>query len=134
MSKKGISLHHLLCNVYLGIFSMFQQLQAYKSVVRTICNVRISLDVKPHWHREFHHYVSDPLKFVTWLSSGNIYPQCSAPGSVPSRRTRMTRFLMAARSSSTFPTIVAIHILYKYFWSQSKSITYKNKLINSLVQ
>ena len=54
MSKKGISLHHLLHNVYLRVVQMFQQLQAYKSVVRTICHVRMSLDLEPHWHREFH--------------------------------------------------------------------------------
>ena len=128
MSKKGISLHRLLHNIYLHVVQMFQQLQAYKSVVRTICHVRMSLDLEPHWHREFYHHVSNPLKLVTWLSSDNIYPQHSAPESVPPAR-HTGRFMgsMAARSSSTFPTIIAIHILYKYFWSQDKSITYKKQ-------
>ena len=126
MSKKGISLHHFLHNVYLRVVQMFQQLQAYKSVVRTICHVRMSLDLEPHWHREFHHHVSNPLKFVTWLSSGNIYPQHSALESV-SPNTQGGPGSMATKSSSNFSTIIAIHILYKYFWSQDKSINYKNK-------
>ena len=58
--------------------SVFHQLQAYKSVVQTITSVQMSLDLKPYWHRELHHHVSNPLKLVIWLSSNNLYPQYSA--------------------------------------------------------
>ena len=38
---------------------------------------------------------------------------------------------MAARASSTFPTIIAIRIQYEYFWSQDKFITYKKTKITN---
>ena len=96
---------------------MFHQLQAYKTVVPTICHIQIYLDLEPHWQKELCNRLSNPLKLATWLSSGNTYPQHSA----------LRGFYLAIQREpvqSIFGT--------KNFGSKDKSVSIKTKTIDTV--